>query len=47
LNKSKNLDGGLLNVGFIGTVGVILLAYRLGRRSKPEAKDILDRLYQG
>jgi predicted nucleic acid-binding protein len=31
----------------IGTVGVILLAYRLGRRSKPEAKDILDRLYQG
>ena len=31
----------------IGTVGVILLAYRLGQRSSPEAENILDRLYQG
>ena len=31
----------------IGTVGVILLAYRLGQRSRPEAEEILDRLYQG
>ena len=31
----------------IGTVGVILLAYRLGQRSRPEAENILDRLYQG
>jgi hypothetical protein len=31
----------------IGTVGLVLLAYRLGQRSRPEAEDILDRLYQG
>lgn len=31
----------------IGTVGVILLAYRLGQRCRPEAERILDRLYQG
>ena len=31
----------------IGTVGVILLAHRLGQRSRPEAESILDRLYQG
>jgi predicted nucleic acid-binding protein len=31
----------------IGTVGVILLAYRLGQRSRSEAEELLDRLYQG